>query len=84
MLHVYVMEQTHLFPFDFCNFMYGLVAHINCLLGQSSKYFSGLKFILHKSTGVFIDGSFRLLSLHLYSRRDGLFVISKKLSSRID
>lgn len=54
MLHVYVMEQTHLFPFDFCNLLYGLVAHINCLLGQNSKYFSGLKYISHKSTSVLL------------------------------
>lgn len=54
MLHVCVMEQTHLFPFHFCNLIYGLIAHINSLLGQSSKYFSGLKYILHKSTGVLL------------------------------
>jgi len=54
MLHEDVMEKTHLFPFDFCNLIYGLVAHISCFLGQGSKYFSGLKYILHKSTGVLL------------------------------
>lgn len=84
MLHVYVMEQAHLFPFHFCNLIYGLISHINYLLEQSSKYFSGLKYILHKSTGVLLMVVLDCWVCIYILEEIVFFVIPKQLSSRID